>query len=90
MDTAARSTGASRSRSVAASFVERDDGRIRSRHGCPLPVVSPPHGRAAIVRAPMREATDLRHGNVLDDHWQGRDRFEHRADDPPLDGHRGL
>jgi len=25
--------------------------------------------------------TDLRYGNVLDEHWQGRDRFEHRADD---------
>ncbi len=25
--------------------------------------------------------TDLRHGNVLDEHWQGRDRFEHRTDD---------
>ena len=25
--------------------------------------------------------TDLRYGNVLDEHWHGRDRFEHRADD---------
>jgi pimeloyl-ACP methyl ester carboxylesterase len=25
--------------------------------------------------------TDLRYGNVLDEHWRGRDRFEHRADD---------
>jgi pimeloyl-ACP methyl ester carboxylesterase len=25
--------------------------------------------------------TDMRHGNVLDEHWQGRDRFAH-ADDP--------
>jgi hypothetical protein len=25
--------------------------------------------------------TDLRHGNVLDEHWQGRDRFAHRRDD---------
>ncbi len=25
--------------------------------------------------------TDLRYGNVLDEHWQERDRFEHRIDD---------
>ncbi len=25
--------------------------------------------------------TDLRHGNVLDAHWEGRDRFAHRRDD---------
>jgi pimeloyl-ACP methyl ester carboxylesterase len=25
--------------------------------------------------------TDLRYGNVLDEHWDGRDRFERRADD---------
>ena len=25
--------------------------------------------------------TDMRHGNVLDQHWQGRDRFAHRRDD---------
>ena len=25
--------------------------------------------------------TDLRYGNVLDEHWHGRDRFERRADD---------
>jgi pimeloyl-ACP methyl ester carboxylesterase len=25
--------------------------------------------------------TDLRYGNVLDEHWHARDRFEHRADD---------
>lgn len=24
--------------------------------------------------------TDLRHGNLIDEHWQGRDRFEHSAD----------
>jgi hypothetical protein len=24
--------------------------------------------------------TDLRFGNVLDEHWQGRNRFEHRHD----------
>lgn len=24
--------------------------------------------------------TDLRYGNLIDDHWQGRDRFEHSAD----------
>lgn len=24
--------------------------------------------------------TDLRHGNIVDEHWQGRDRFEHSAD----------
>ncbi|HEU0199697.1 MAG TPA: alpha/beta hydrolase [Burkholderiaceae bacterium] len=26
--------------------------------------------------------TDLRHGNLLDEDWQGRDRFEHSADRP--------
>lgn len=39
---------------------------------------------APLVRLGMiRSAgvTDLRYGNVLDEHWQGRDRFEHRADD---------
>jgi hypothetical protein len=25
--------------------------------------------------------TDMRHGNVLDEHWAGRDRFAHRCDD---------
>jgi hypothetical protein len=25
--------------------------------------------------------TDMRHGNVLDEHWEGRDRFGHRRDD---------
>ena len=39
---------------------------------------------APLVRLGMiRSAgvTDLRYGNVLDEHWQGRDRFEYRADD---------
>jgi pimeloyl-ACP methyl ester carboxylesterase len=39
---------------------------------------------APLVRLGMiRSAgvTDLRYGNVLDEHWEGRDRFEHRSDD---------
>lgn len=35
--------------------------------------------------------TDLRHGNVLDEHWAGRDRFSHRRDDRvPLPLPRGV
>jgi pimeloyl-ACP methyl ester carboxylesterase len=35
--------------------------------------------------------TDLRYGNVLDEHWHDRDRFEHRADDrTPLPLHEAV
>jgi len=40
---------------------------------------SAPLGRLGRIRS--AGVTDLRYGNVLDEHWHGRDRFEHRADD---------
>ena len=40
---------------------------------------SAPLVRLAMIRS--AGVTDLRYGNVLDEHWQARDRFEHRADD---------
>jgi pimeloyl-ACP methyl ester carboxylesterase len=39
---------------------------------------SAPLGRLARLRS--AGVTDLRHGNVLDEHWQGRDRFAHAPD----------
>ena len=45
---------------------------------------SAPLGRLGRIRS--AGITDLRYGNVLDDHWQGRDRFELAPDDRhPLD-----
>ena len=40
---------------------------------------SAPFGRLGRIRS--AGITDLRYGNVLDEHWQGRDRFELAADD---------
>jgi pimeloyl-ACP methyl ester carboxylesterase len=40
---------------------------------------SAPLARLGMIRS--AGVTDLRYGNVLDEDWQGRDRFEHRADD---------
>jgi pimeloyl-ACP methyl ester carboxylesterase len=40
---------------------------------------SAPFGRLGRIRS--AGITDLRFGNVLDEHWQGRDRFELAADD---------
>jgi pimeloyl-ACP methyl ester carboxylesterase len=43
-----------------------------SRYSAPL---------VQLARIRSAGITDLRYGNVLDEHWHGRDRFEHRADD---------
>lgn len=43
-----------------------------SRYSAPL---------AGLGKIRSAGVTDLRHGNVLDAHWAGRDRFEHRRDD---------
>jgi pimeloyl-ACP methyl ester carboxylesterase len=43
-----------------------------SRHSAPL---------ARLARIRSAGVTDLRHGNVLDEHWRGRDRFAYRRDD---------
>jgi pimeloyl-ACP methyl ester carboxylesterase len=40
---------------------------------------SAPFARLGKIRS--AGVTDLRFGNVLDEHWQGRDRFAHAADD---------
>ena len=39
---------------------------------------SAPFGRLGRIRS--AGVTDLRHGNVLDEHWHGRDRFAHGGD----------
>ena len=43
-----------------------------SRYSAPL---------ARLGRIRSAGVTDLRHGNVLDEHWRGHDRFAHRRDD---------
>jgi hypothetical protein len=43
-----------------------------------LTAYSAPFGVLGRIRS--AGITDLRFGNVLDDHWQGRDRFAHGAD----------
>jgi hypothetical protein len=40
---------------------------------------SAPFARLGKIRS--AGVTDMRHGNVLDEHWQGRDRFAHLRDD---------
>jgi hypothetical protein len=50
---------------------------------------SEPLGRLGKIRS--AGVTDMRYGNVLDEHWEGRDRFAHRRDDrSPLALPRGV